>query len=401
MVGSFVSNVGGSLQLWTVFWLLDHLTRRPEAVGLVGLVRIVPLLALGLFGGLVADTRERPRVLRWTQSAMALVAVGLAVLAATDGATPLAIYVLIFLEACARAYNAPARQSIVANLVPREHFPNAAGINGVQWRLSEVIGPVLSGLLIAGLGPRWGTAAAFALNAVSFAGLLLALRRVPHLPARMPREPGLPAIRRGITEGIAYLRRTYVVRNAMWLDFWGTFVGGASALLPAFARADLRVGPTGYGVLTAATGAGAMLASLALAGSRTPRRPGRVVIGSIALFGAATIALGFAPNLAWAAFALAAVGASDMVSTVQRQTIRQLAVPDEMRGRLASIGQIFQVSGPQLGDWEAAEVAGAIGVRGSFVLGGAGAIVAAVWYRLRGPALRDYRMEAGTATEQA
>ncbi|RYG83440.1 MFS transporter, partial [bacterium] len=140
VLGSFFSNIGGSLQIWAVFWQLDHITHRPEAVGFVGLVRIAPLLVFGLFAGLVADTRERAKVLLVTQSAMGVVALALAALTFSGHVVPALIYVLVLAEACARAYDGPARQSIVANLVPPHHYANAASINGIQWRLSEVLG---------------------------------------------------------------------------------------------------------------------------------------------------------------------------------------------------------------------------------------------------------------------
>lgn len=391
LVGSFFSNIGGSLQIWAIFWQLDHLTHRPEAVGMVGLVRIVPLLVFGLFAGLVADTRERAKILLVTQSTMGVLALALAALTFTGHATPMAIYGLVLLDACARAYDGPARQSIVANLVPPEHFPNAASINGIQWRLSEVLGPVLSGVLIATLGADNGPGAAYALSALSFGTLLYAVVRLPHLPARLARSEGARAVFTSIGEGLSYLRRAVVIRNAMWIDFWGTLVAGASALLPTFARAVLHVGPTEYGFLVASQGLGAMIASSYLAWRVPYARPGRIVIGMIALFGLGTVGVGLAPNLEIAILFLAGVGATDMISTVQRQTIRQLAIPDEMRGRLSSIGMIFQISGPQLGDWEAARLAGLAGTRTSFVVGGIGAMLAALWYDRRGPALRDYR----------
>ena len=401
VVGSFFSNVGGSLQIWAVFWQLDHTTGTTLAVGTVGLVRVVPLLAFGLFAGLVADTRERPRILLATQSAMGVVALALAGLSFANRATPPLIYLLVFAEACARAYDGPARQSIVANLVPPEHYGNAASLSGIGWRLSEVLGPVLSGGLIWLLGPRLGPSTAYLLNALSFAALLYAIVRLPKLPAPNPRSEGAREVFRSIGEGLTFLRRAPVVRNAMWIDFWGTFVAGASALLPAFARVSLKVGPGEYGLLVASQGLGAMLASATLAWLPAFRSPGRWVIGMIALFGLSTVGVGLAPNLLVAILFLAGVGATDMVSTVQRQTIRQLAVPDAMRGRLSSIGMIFQVSGPQLGDYEAARVAAFTSVRTSFVLGGLGAALAAGWYAVRGPALRDYEYEASAAPELA
>lgn len=401
VVGSFFSNVGGSLQIWAVFWQLDHITHRPEAVGFVGLVRIVPLLLFGLFAGLVADTRERARILLVTQSAMGLVALTLATLTFAGIVLPWTIYALVLVEACARAYDGPARQSIVANLVPSHHYANAASINGIQWRLSEVLGPVLSGVLIAGLGPQNGPGTAYALNALSFVTLLYAVIRLPRLPAQMARSQGAKAVFASIGEGIAYLRRAVVVRNAMWIDFWGTLVAGASALLPTFARAVLHVDPRGYGFLVSSQGFGAMLASGYLAWRAPYARPGRVVIAMIALFGLCTVGVGLASNLIVAILFLAGVGATDMISTVQRQTIRQLAVPDAMRGRLSSIGMIFQVSGPQIGDWEAAQLAGVAGTPTSFVTGGLGAVLAALWYWRRGPALRDYEYRNPAVANEA
>lgn len=398
-VGSFLSNIGGSLQMATVFWLLDHITRRAEAVGIVGIVRVVPLLALGLFAGVIADQRERAKVLLVTQSAKAVIALLLAILVFTNLVTPLAIYALVGLDAVAQSYDGPSRQSIVANLVPSHHYANAASINGIQWRMSEVMGPVLSGLLIANLGERMGPASAFFINAISFGALLYAVARLPHLPAKTARSSGSREVFQSIHEGIVFLKTVPVVRNAMWIDFWGTFVAGASALLPFLARAVLKVGPTEYGILVASQGLGAMIASSVLAIRPAFAQPGKWVIGMIGLFGLATVGVGLSPNVYVAVLCLMAVGATDMISTVMRQTIRQLAVPDEMRGRLSSIGMIFQVSGPQLGDFEAAQVAGVAGPRTSFVLGGLGAMFVAGWYALKGPALRDYEYETVKPTE--
>lgn len=398
VVGSFFSLVGSSLQIWAIFWQLDHLTHRPEAVGTVGLIRVFPLLVFGLLAGHVADTRERAKVLLVTQSTMGVLALALALLTFTGRVTPLAIYGIVLLDSVARAYDGPARQSIVVNLVPPEHYQNAASISGIAWRMSEVLGPILSGALIATLGATRGPGVAYLANALSFGTLLYAVLRLPYLAPKVARTKGAQAVFRSIRDGLDFLRGALVVRNAMWIDFWGTLVAGASALLPTFARAVLHVGPTQYGFLVASQGVGAALASAWLASRAAFASPGRIVIGMIAAFGLATVGVGLSPNLWVAILFLALVGATDMISTVQRQTIRQLAVPDAMRGRLSSIGMIFQVSGPQLGDWEAAEVAGAIGTRASFILGGLGALFAAAWYGLRGPALRDYEYEPQAAS---
>lgn len=390
ILGSFISNLGGQLQVWGMFWHLDHLTKQPIAVGYVGLVRVVPLIGLGLFGGVVADQRDRRKVLLTTQTAMASTAAAMAFFTITGTVTPLVIYTLVFLEAIARAYNGPVRQAMIANLVPAEHFPNAASINGIQWRLSDVLGPAVAGILIATLGPIHGLSACYILNALSFGALIAAVIKLPPFPSRVDRSKNAGEVLASIKEGFAFLKETPVIANAMWIDFWGTFLAGAQALLPAFVRSELKLGPQWYGGLASAGGVGALLASAALAFLPTIRKQGAWVIAMIALFGACTIFFGLSPNFWTAAIFYAGIGASDMISTVLRQTIRQLAMPDNMRGRLSSIGMILQVSGPQLGDYEAAGLAQLLGIRVSLVAGGLGSFLVAAWYRVRGKALRDY-----------
>lgn len=393
IAGSFISNLGGQLQVWGMFWHLDHLTKQPIAVGYVGLVRVVPLIGLGLFGGVVADQRDRRKVLLTTQTAMASTAAAMAFFTITNTVTPMVIYTLVFLEAIARAYNGPVRQAMIANLVPTEHFPNAASINGIQWRLSDVLGPAVAGILIATLGPVHGLSACYIFNALSFGALILAVIKLPPFPSRVDRSKGAREVLASIKEGFVFLKETPVIANAMWIDFWGTFLAGAQALLPAFVRSELKLGAQWYGGLASAGGVGALLASGALAFLPTIRKQGAWVIAMIALFGACTILFGLSPNFWTAAIFYAGIGASDMISTVLRQTIRQLAMPDNMRGRLSSIGMILQVSGPQLGDYEAAGLAQALGIRVSLVAGGIGSFLVAAWYRARGKALRDYTHE--------
>ncbi|AIE85366.1 MFS transporter [Fimbriimonas ginsengisoli] len=392
-LGSFVSNLGGQLQTWGMFWHLDAMTHQPLAVGYVGLVRVVPLLILGLFGGVVADQRDRRKILLTTQTGMASTAVAMAALTLTGHITPAIVYALIAFEAIFRAYNGPVRQSMIANLVPTELLPNALGINGIQWRLSEVLGPAFSGLLIWGLGPHLGLTACYVLNGFSFLAMIAAVIKLPAMPPKVVRSRGAREVVASIAEGFAFLKASPVIANAMWIDFWGTFLAGAQALLPAFVRAELGLGPMWYGIMAAAGGVGAMFASAALTWLPPIRRQGIWVIGMIASFGAFTLVFGLTRNFWLAAFCYAGIGASDMISTVLRQTIRQLAIPDQMRGRLSSIGMIFQISGPQLGDYEAAGVAQVAGVRASLILGGIGAFAVAGWYRFNGK-LRDHEHKA-------
>jgi MFS family permease len=324
---------------------------------------------------------------------MAVSAAGLAIATISGFINPGIIYLFVVLDAIARAFDGPVRQAIVPNLVPLHHYPNAASINGIQWRLGEVIGPALTGVLIASLGPIHGTFACYALNAVSYGAVIAVVLQLPSYKPKSTRSTSTREVFQSIGEGVQFLRSTKVLSNAMWIDFWGTFFAGAVALLPAFARAELHLDARGYGLLAASSGFGAMIASMVLAWIPTVRRQGRWVILMITFYGLSTICFGLSRNL-WLAMAfLACTGAADMISTVLRQTIRQLAIPDQLRGRLSGIGMIFQVSGPQAGDFEAATLANFAGVRASLMIGGVGAMLIAAWYRLRGPALDRYESQ--------
>lgn len=388
ITGSFVSNVGNNVQAWAIAWHVYYLTESSLMVGLLGLVRVVPLLIFTLFGGVVADQADRRKVLLVTQSGMALVALAALTLSAggLNSAGPL--YVIVALNAIARSFDGPARQAMVVGLVPREDFPNAASINGMAWRLSDVLGPIVAGILIAsGNGAGFsGLTFCYGLNFVSFLAVLWAVYRLePKAEAELPdRAKTFGEVVDRIKEGLQFVNRTPVVRSAMWIDFWATLLSGAEALLPAFAAKILNLGPEGYGILAASTGVGALLAATSLAWLPTFHRQGRWVVLMIGLFGLATIAFGLSNSLWTAALSLATVGAADMISTVLRQTIRQLATPDELRGRMNATSSLFHISGPQLGDFEAGAVASSFGERFSIVLGGSLCLLVALhWSRAK------------------
>jgi MFS family permease len=392
LLGSFVSNTGNTVQAWAIAWHVYHLTGSSLMVGLLGLVRVGPLLVFTLFGGVLADHADRRRIMLAMQSAMALVALLLFWSSTAGFITVGLLNVFVALNAVARAFDGPARQSMVVGLVPIEHFPNAASLNGMGWRLSDVVGPIVAGLLLGsnGLFGVDGLALCYGLNFLSFLAVLAAVWRLrPKQIINPDRPKNLGEVFSRITEGLRFVNRTPVVRSAMWIDFWATLFSGAEALLPAFAGTILKLGPQGYGILAASTGVGALLAATGMAWFPTPRRQGRVVVGMIGLYGLATICFGVSQNLLTAALSLAAVGAADMISTVLRQTIRQLATPDELRGRMSATSSLFHISGPQLGDFEAGAVAGLWGERASIVIGGSLCLlVAAHWSRAR--ALVEY-----------
>ncbi|MBS1724316.1 MAG: MFS transporter [Armatimonadetes bacterium] len=384
--GSFVSNIGNNIQAWAIAWHIYHLTHSSFAVGMLGLIRVGPLLLFSLFGGVVADRADRRKVMLMTQSAMAVVSLILLALTQTGHVTVGWLYGMIAINAIARSFDGPARQAMQVSLVPLEDFPNAASMNGVAWRLSDVLGPVVAGFAIPWpsiLGFS-GLAFCYALNFVSFFTLIFAVLRLPSNKPEGDHPTSFKEVLGLIKEGLRFVNRTPVVRSAMWIDFWATLLSGAEALLPAFAASILRLGPSGFGILAGSTGAGALLAATSLAWLPTVRRQGLWVVIMIAAFGFFTVCFGLSPNLWTASLSLAAVGAADMISTVFRQTIRQLATPDELRGRMNATSSLFHISGPQLGDFEAGAVAKFCGERNSIVIGGVLCLlVAAHWSRAK------------------
>lgn len=381
------------MQAWAIAWHVYALTGSSFMVGLLGVVRVVPLLFLSLFGGVLADQADRRKVMLATQTGMAVVSLALFFLSSRGMASVAPLFVLVGLNTVARAFDGPARQALQVGLVPLEDYPNAASLNGVVWRMSDVLGPVVAGVMIAWPGALGlsGLSLCYFLNFLTFFALLAVVWRLPSRPPTGRQSGSFREVVGSIREGLRFVRKTPVVRHAMWIDFWATFFAGADALLPAFAGTVLGLDPRGYGILAASSGAGALVAALAMSWAPTAAKPGRWVVGMIAAFGVSTVGLGFAPNLWTACLCLAGVGAADMVSTVFRQTIRQLATPDELRGRMTATSSLFHISGPQLGDFEAGAVASVAGERASIVFGGFMCLVVAGWWS-RARALTEHRI---------
>lgn len=401
-IGNFISNVGNRMQAFALILHVYEQTHSNAHVGALGLVRALPLVVFALFGGVIADHFDRRKVLLLSQLCLLLVSVALAASRLYGFDYVWVLYLLVAANAVANAFNGPARQAIVANLVPAKDFANAASINGVTWRLSDILGPTFAGLMVAASAFD-GLAWVYILNATSFVAVMYAVWLLPPRPPNP--EEAARSFRdavQAIKVGFQFFRQASVVRNTMIVDFWATFFAGAEALLPAFAHDVLGLegdaAKAAAGIMASATGLGALLASLVTAFIPHLLRQGLWVLRMVALFGLATIVFGVSNSLGLACLSLSIVGAADMVSTVLRQTIRQLSTPDHMRGRLGSIGMIFQISGPQLGDAEAGYAAYALheagmsamaSVRASIIAGGIGSLIVALWY-LKGSPLKEY-----------
>ncbi|MBI5837048.1 MAG: MFS transporter [Candidatus Eisenbacteria bacterium] len=387
--GQLISMAGTMMQMAAILWhvsLLVPASYKGLALGMVGLVRVVPIVAFSLLGGVVADAMDRRKLMLATQAAMAALAAVLAVLTFGGVNTLWPIYLLTALSAAANSFDSPARQSLLPDLVPREDLPNAISLNSIMFQAASVIGPSLAGVVIATLGVGW----VYALNAVSFlavlAGLLM-IRGVPGHAAGSQRDISLAAAR----DGLRFVFSSPLIRSAMLLDFFATFFASATALLPIFAQDILQVGARGYGWLYAAPSVGALVAGLWMAKwvERIGRR-GVVLLWAVAGYGLATVVFGFSRSF-WLTFTcLALTGATDTVGMVLRNIIRQLATPDHLRGRMTSVNMIFFMGGPQLGELEAGMVAQGFGAPVSVITGGIGCLVAAGWTAARTPELTGY-----------
>jgi MFS family permease len=296
------------------------------------------------------------------------------------------VYLLAALGSAFGAFDGPARQSLIPNLVPREHLPNAISLNTIMFQTASVAGPALGGLVIGALGVGW----AYALNAASFLFVIVALLLMRQLPARAAGERAEIGVR-AAAEGWRFVFNTPLIRSTMLLDFFATFFASASALLPIFAQDILRVGAKGYGLLSAAPSVGALLTSVALVPliDRIDRR-GLAMLWSVAGYGLATIVFGLSRSF-WLTFlCLALTGATDTVSMVIRNIIRQLNTPDALRGRMIGVNMIFFMGGPQLGELEAGILADLAGAPFSVVSGGVGALIATLYVARTTPQLRNY-----------
>jgi MFS family permease len=311
------------------------------------------------------------------------------------------------MSSAAGAFDLPARQSLLPNLVPREDLPNAISLNTSMVQVASVIGPAAGGVVIAEAGVAW----AYAGNAVSYLvviGALLAMR-VENRREQMPTEhASIPPRRRSdfsvaaALEGLRFVFRSPLIRSTMLLDFFATFFSSATALLPIFAQDILRVGAKGYGWLYAAPATGALLTSAVMVPmvDRIERR-GVVLLWAVAGYGLATVVFGLSRSF-WLTFiCLALTGATDTVSMVIRNIVRQLETPDRLRGRMTGVNMVFFNGGPQLGELEAGAVANWFGAPISVITGGIGCLAATGWISATTPALRHYMRDPAPPHHEA
>jgi MFS family permease len=376
-LGQLISIAGTQMQIWALFWHIRTLTDKPIALGGVGLARILPIIIFSLVGGAIADTFNRRKILFITQSCAALLALALGLLTQFGETTIWLIYAITALQAIAVAFDGPSRQALVPNLVPAKDLPNAFSMTSIAWQTGSILGPALTGFVIA----FGGQEAVYYINAVSYLAAIIALILIGDVPqTKTGRIAGVSWA--SIQEGIRFIANKPIILSTMWLDFVATFFASANTLMPIIARDILHVGVVAYGWLSAAPSVGAVLAALFLSQLHEIRRQGPLFLGSVVVFGAATVVFGLSRSLVLAWCALAVTGAADSVSTIIRNTIRQLQTPDRIRGRMTSVNQIFFQGGPQLGEVEAGVVAQLFSAPFAIISGGIGCIVG-MWLIIR------------------
>jgi MFS family permease len=396
-VGQLISVTGSQMQWVAINWHVYLLTRSALALGAIGLVRVVPIILCSLVGGVVADAVDRKRLILATQLVMLTSAGALSITTASGMRSIWPIYLLTAISSAAVAFEAPARQALLPALVPAEDFQNAVSLYLIVFHVSMIAGPAIAGLLLSSHSP----ALIYAINALSFLAVIAAVLLIRASGRANANGEEASRVSFGaLGEGLRFVWRTPIIVQTMTLDFIATFFASATALLPIFATEILGGGARGLGILAAAPAMGSVITALVMARLGPLRRQGAIVIGAIAVYGAATVAFGISRIFWFSLLMLALMGAADTMSTVLRQTIRQLSTPNSLRGRMTSVNMIFFMGGPQLGEMEAGVIATLTGSAAiSVVTGGVACLVAVALAALLAKSLLSYQgtTEAFTA----
>ncbi|HYC38432.1 MAG TPA: MFS transporter [Usitatibacter sp.] len=378
------ANSANQVLLLALGWQIYDLTSSAWDLGLVGLFQFLPALVLTIPSGQLADRVDRRTVVGVSLALQCAVALVLAWASAAGVVTRELIFGLGAVLGASRALQAPAQQAMVPTLVSTPELPRALASSSVMLKVAIIGGPALGGFLyVFGASVAYGSCAAMLLVAL---GLLSVVERVP-------RRPGEPVTLTSLFAGFVYMWRHPVVLGAISLDLFAVLLGGATALLPMFARDVLFVGPVGLGFLRAAPAVGGLLTAAWLARSPLERGVGRIMFASVAIYGAAILVFGFSESFALSLAALAVSGAADMVSVVIRQSLVQLETPDDMRGRVSAVNGTFIQASNQLGDFRAGAMADWLGAVGSVFAGAVGTLlVVALWMRLFPALVRRERL---------
>lgn len=396
MFGRTFGVLGAQIVSTTAGWQLYERTGDAFALGLVGLVELLPVLALILPAGQLADRKPRRDIAILSHLSLTVTALGLALVSALDG-PDVAIYALLATIGAARAFAAPSVGTIIPQLLPPQEFAQANAWLSSSLKIATVSGPAIGGLLIELGGATLAYVSATAGHLLFCASLHFFVPRIgPTITSPAKGKVG------DLLAGLLFIRRNRMFLGAISLDLFAVLLGGATALLPIFAKDILHVGPAGLGWLRAAPGIGAALMAVIIARSRPFRRPGHAMFATVIGFGVATVGFGLSENYVLSFVCLFLTGAFDEVSVLIRQTLEQLITPDRLRGRVASVNHIFIGFSNQFGAFESGAVAALAGAVGAVVIGGVGSIaIALTFMRLFPELVRLGPLETLTPDEES
>jgi MFS family permease len=358
--------VGTQVQAVVVGWQVYQITHDPFALGLIGLAEVVPYVSVALFAGYLVDRNDRRAVSLAALGVLVVAGIALFAINLPDG-PPHQVwpyYLVIATCGVARSFLQTSRSALIAEIVPREHFANAATWRSSTWQLGTVLGPALGGLLFGAFGAR----VAFGVNIVITGSALGAMTLLRHTPT--PIAMSAASLRRNLADGVRFVLRERVILGAITLDLLAVFFGGAVAMLPVYASDILRVGPQGLGVLQAAPGMGAVVMAVYIAHRRPFRHAGPTLLAAVAVFGVAMVSFAVSKSFLFSVAMLALSGAADNISAVIRSTLLQVLVPAEMLGRVSAVNAMFIGSSNELGAFESGVAARLFGVVPSVLIGG-------------------------------
>ncbi|WP_233900719.1 MFS transporter [Tenacibaculum piscium] len=380
---------GWSMQFIIIEWQVYSITKNPLSLGIIGLMEVIPAVSMALFAGHIVDQKEKRNLLALCIGIFSLISLGLFFLTLPSfvegwqqNTVLYAIYGLVFFGGLLRSFFGPTIFSLIALIVPKKLYPNAATWSSSTWQMASVLGPAFAGFTISWMGVHWSLCIVFGLVLFSFL-MVFFIDRKPILNPKIG-EP----ILKSLQEGINFVFKTKAILGAITLDMISVLFGGAIALLPIYAQDILKVGPEGFGALRAAPAIGAFLTMLITAYIPISKNAGMKLLAAIFGFGICIIIFGLS-NIFWISMvALFFSGVTDGVSMVIRQTILQLKTPDNMRGRVASVNSMFVGSSNELGAFESGVTAKLMGTVTAVVFGGTMTLITVITTGILNPTLR-------------
>jgi MFS family permease len=393
--GQLISLLGSNMRLVAVAWQVYDLTHSTVAVGMVGLIEVVPLITVSIVGGTFVDTGDRRKLIAVAQVSLMICSSLLAILSLTHTITLAWIYVITGIASAFNAIDRPARSSMLPHVIPEGKMTAAMALRQVLFQTTTIVGPAIGGILVAAVSVGW----VYTIDAVSFIAALFVIRWLPRLPKVEPTgESRLHAIK----EGLTFATRTPTLLSIFVIDLVAMIFGMPRAVFPALAKETFHMGAEGVGILYAAPAVGALLGALTTGWVSSIKRQGLAVILAVTAWGSAIALAGLTVfSLALCVFFLALAGAADVVSAVFRGTILLEKTPDALLGRLNALNLMVVTGGPRLGDVEAGLVAGLAGAQASVVVGGLACLLGTAVVARAFPSLRDYLPAKGTPAAPA